>query len=137
MLLVNASLSLRTTQQTSSSRNKLCFCLNKLLYRSTKGNSFYSNCRSRIQNIQNNSTQFFYKLDYTVTIHTILSVLNKMIQPRHFGMLLVSLLSLFQQHFLGLVQSKLQGVEFARIFLHCIYVLPQLSAAFLAAHSRR
>lgn len=52
-------------------------------------------------------------------------------------MLLVSLLSLFQQDFLGLVQSKLQGVEFARIFLHCIDVLPQLSAAFLAAHSRR
>lgn len=45
------------------------------------------------------------------------------------------LLSLFQQDFLGLVQTKLQGVEFARVFLHCANVLPQLPAAFLPAQS--
>lgn len=45
------------------------------------------------------------------------------------------LLSLFQQDFLGLVQTKLQGIEFARVFFYCANVLPQLPAAFLPAQS--
>lgn len=52
-------------------------------------------------------------------------------------LLVDDLLSLLQQDFLRLIQSELQGVEFARVLFHCADVIPQLSAALLAAHSRR
>ena len=47
----------------------------------------------------------------------------------------ILLLSLLQQDFLGLVQAKLQGVEFAAVFLHRADVLPQLPAALLPAQT--
>lgn len=47
------------------------------------------------------------------------------------------LLSLLQQDFLGLVQAKLQSVQFARVLLRRPHVLPQLSAALLPARADR
>lgn len=49
--------------------------------------------------------------------------------------LLSLLLSLLQQDLLGLIQTKLQGVEFAGVVLHRTNVLPQLPAAFLPAQT--
>lgn len=59
-----------------------------------------------------------------------------MLMHRQFGTSWL-LLSLFQQDFLGLVQTELQGVQFARVLLRRAHVLPQLSAAFLPAQTGR